>query len=67
MKQMPVMREIFTTRTFLSAMSKGGVATLRDHARVTVKMIDSVIKNLDVDPRKRTDTESELDPFQLGT
>ncbi|KAE9553749.1 hypothetical protein FO519_003059 [Halicephalobus sp. NKZ332] len=66
MKQMPLTREIFTTRTFLSAMSKEGIATLRDHARVTVKMIDCIIKNLDVDPRKRTDTDSDLDPRLLG-
>lgn len=66
MKQTPLMREIFTTRTFLSAMSKNDVATLRDHARVTVKMIDTIIKNLDVESRKRSDTESDVDPRLLG-
>uniref|UniRef100_A0A7E4V5B7 GLOBIN domain-containing protein n=1 Tax=Panagrellus redivivus TaxID=6233 RepID=A0A7E4V5B7_PANRE len=65
-KHMPVMREIFTTRTFLSAMSKGDVATLRDHARVMVRMIDVIIKNLDTETRKRTDTESDVDPRLLG-
>uniref|UniRef100_A0A914QGI9 Globin family profile domain-containing protein n=1 Tax=Panagrolaimus davidi TaxID=227884 RepID=A0A914QGI9_9BILA len=66
MKQIPLVREIFTTRTFLSAMSKNDVASLRDHARMTVKMIDTIIKNLDVESRKRTDTESDVDPRCLG-
>ncbi|KAH7729201.1 CRE-GLB-16 protein [Aphelenchoides avenae] len=66
MRQTSVMREMFTTRTFLSAMSKNDVATLRDHARFTVKMIDAVIKNLDMDERKRSDTGSEYDPIRLG-
>lgn len=61
---MPVMREMFTTRIFLSAMSKTdgnsttSVATLREHARLIVRVIDCVIKNLDTDDRRRTDTGS---------
>uniref|UniRef100_A0A915BGT3 Uncharacterized protein n=1 Tax=Parascaris univalens TaxID=6257 RepID=A0A915BGT3_PARUN len=65
-RQQPVIRDMFTTRTFLSAMSRSDVATLRDHARVTVKMIEQVIKNLDQDEKKRTDTGSELDPRLIG-
>ncbi|VDK39279.1 unnamed protein product [Anisakis simplex] len=57
---------MFTTRTFLSAMSRSDVATLRDHAKVTVKMIDTVIKNLDQETGKRTDTGSDLDPHLIG-
>ncbi|KAI1723513.1 globin-like protein 9 [Ditylenchus destructor] len=96
MKAMPVMRDMFTTRIFLSAISKpmtdmsvqtntahnppgggplspscmtsstGSTATLRDHARLIVRMIDIVIKNLDTDDRRRTDTGSELDPILVG-
>ncbi|KAI1723073.1 globin-like protein 9 [Ditylenchus destructor] len=95
MKAMPVMRDMFTTRIFLSAISKpmsdgsaqtnaahnasggplspscmtssnGSSATLRDHARLIVRMIDIVIKNLDTDDRRRTDTGSELDPILVG-
>ncbi|CAD5233397.1 unnamed protein product [Bursaphelenchus xylophilus] len=66
MRLVPVMKEMFTTRAFLSAMSKHEVATPRDHARFTVKMIDSVIKNLDTDEKKRTDTLSEFDPVLIG-
>uniref|UniRef100_F1L1R7 Globin-like protein 9 n=2 Tax=Ascaris TaxID=6251 RepID=F1L1R7_ASCSU len=65
-KQQPIIRDMFTTRTFLSAMSRSDIATLRDHARVTVKMIDHVIKNLDQDVKKRSDTGSELDPRLIG-
>ncbi|VDM50098.1 unnamed protein product [Toxocara canis] len=57
---------MFTTRTFLSAMSRSDIATLRDHARVTVKMINHVIKNLDQEAKKRNDTGSELDPRLIG-
>lgn len=80
MKMLPVMREMFTTRTFLSAMSKQGrylfgksktviildIATLRDHARFTAKMFDMIIKNLDTEDKKRTDTLSECNPVFVG-
>ncbi|KAI6192197.1 Globin [Aphelenchoides bicaudatus] len=66
MRSLPSMREMFTTRTFLSAMSKQDVATLRDHARFTSKMFDMVIKNLDTEDKKRTDTLSEYDPVLIG-
>ncbi|CAD5229782.1 unnamed protein product [Bursaphelenchus okinawaensis] len=66
MRVVPIMKEMFTTRAFLSAMSKHEVATPRDHARFTVKMIDAVIKNLDTDDKKRTDTRSEYDPVLIG-
>ncbi|TKR71750.1 hypothetical protein L596_019298 [Steinernema carpocapsae] len=65
-KQLPIIRDMFTTRTFLSAMSRSDVASLRDHAKVTVKMIDTVIKNLDADQRKRSDTNGEFDPRMIG-
>uniref|UniRef100_A0A914ED43 Globin family profile domain-containing protein n=1 Tax=Acrobeloides nanus TaxID=290746 RepID=A0A914ED43_9BILA len=66
MKQVPIMRDMFTTRAFLSAMSKNDVATLRDHARIIVRMFDLLIINLDKEPSKRTDTGSEFDPRLLG-
>uniref|UniRef100_A0A1I7Z8N5 GLOBIN domain-containing protein n=1 Tax=Steinernema glaseri TaxID=37863 RepID=A0A1I7Z8N5_9BILA len=65
-KQLPIIRDMFTTRTFLSAMSRSDVSSLRDHARVTVKMIDTVIRNLDLDDRKRSDTNGEFDPRMIG-
>ncbi|KAK0402775.1 hypothetical protein QR680_016523 [Steinernema hermaphroditum] len=65
-KQLPIIRDMFTTRTFLSAMSRSEVSSLRDHARVTVKMIDTVIRNLDCDDRKRSDTNGEFDPRMIG-
>lgn len=61
MRMLPAMREMFTTRTFLSAMSKQDVATIRDHARFTAKMFDIIIKNLDTEDNKRTDTLSEYE------
>ncbi|KAI6224308.1 Glb-16 [Aphelenchoides fujianensis] len=67
MRMMPNMREMFTTRSFLSAMTKNEHFTgMRDHARFTVKMFDSVIKNLDTEDNKRTDTLSEYDPILIG-
>lgn len=38
-KQQPIIRDMFTTRTFLSAMSRSDIATLRDHARVYLTCI----------------------------
>ena len=58
---------MFSTRIFICAMSKHEVATLRDHARFTAKMFDTVIKNLDTDDTKRTDSLSEYDPLLLGS
>lgn len=66
MRLLPSMRDIFNTRTFLSAMSKKDVATLREHARFTAKMFETVIKNLDTEDKKRTDTLSEYDPVLIG-
>lgn len=63
---MPIMRDMFTTRIFLSAMSKSdgnstqSAATLREHARLIVRVIDCIIKNLDTDERRRTDTGSKV-------
>lgn len=65
-KSMPLMREMFTTRIFISAMSKTDknssqpAATLREHGRLFVRVIDSVIKNLDTEDQYRTDTESNF-------
>lgn len=80
---MPIMRDMFTTRIFLSALCKtttaasndqqsnsssnttpaymapSAPATLREHSRLIVKMIDLVVKNLDVENDLRTDTGSE--------
>ncbi|VDN59168.1 unnamed protein product [Dracunculus medinensis] len=66
LKQQTVLRDMFTTRTFLSAMSRSETASPRDHAKETVKMIDIVIKNLDVVDSKRSDTGSLYDPFLIG-
>jgi hypothetical protein len=63
---LPSMREMFTTRTFISAMAKQDIATLRDHARFTAKMFELVIKNLDTEDKKRTDTLSAYDPVLIG-
>lgn len=60
------MRDMFTTRMFLCAMSRNETASLRDHAKVTVKMIDVALKNMDVDRIKRTDIGSPLDPRIIG-
>lgn len=89
-KTIPILREMFTTRIFLSALccktnnnsttvastttnAESGMitagttnnnngpttpATLREHTRLIVKMIDVVIKNLDVENAHRTDTGS---------
>ncbi|KAI6180223.1 hypothetical protein M3Y98_00696500 [Aphelenchoides besseyi] len=67
MRTLPTMREMFTTRTFLSAMTKNEhFHGMRDHARFTVKMFDVVIKNLDQEDNKRSDTLSEYDPILIG-
>ncbi|KAL3073192.1 hypothetical protein niasHT_035468 [Heterodera trifolii] len=66
MRSFPVMREMFNTRTFISAMSRCEVATPRDHARLIVKMFESAVKNLEVEEKKRTDTASDFDPNLLG-
>uniref|UniRef100_A0AC35TNB0 GLOBIN domain-containing protein n=1 Tax=Rhabditophanes sp. KR3021 TaxID=114890 RepID=A0AC35TNB0_9BILA len=63
----PSIKEMFATRAFLSVLKRSECSTLRDHAKVTVKMIDLIIKNLDVDDKKRTDTGSSYDPKQIGT
>ncbi|GMT04744.1 hypothetical protein PENTCL1PPCAC_26918 [Pristionchus entomophagus] len=65
-RQLPCIRDMFTTRTFLCAMSKAEMASLRDHAKITVKMLDMIIRNLDQEKGKRTDTGSNLDPRLLG-
>ncbi|CAI4228767.1 unnamed protein product [Auanema sp. JU1783] len=65
-RYLPQIRDMFTTRMFLCAMSRNEMASLRDHAKVTVKMFDNVIKNLDVEKSKRTDTGTELDPRMIG-
>ncbi|VDD93552.1 unnamed protein product [Enterobius vermicularis] len=65
LKQLPMLRDMFTTRTFLSAMSRNSVATLRDHARITVRMIDSAIKSFDADPKRRMEF-NELEPRYIG-
>uniref|UniRef100_A0A913HI88 GLOBIN domain-containing protein n=1 Tax=Strongyloides stercoralis TaxID=6248 RepID=A0A913HI88_STRER len=65
-KIIPSIRDMFTTRAFLSVMSRNECSTIRDHARVTVKMIDVVIKNLDIEDSKRTDTGSACDPRKVG-
>uniref|UniRef100_A0A0N4ZRH9 GLOBIN domain-containing protein n=1 Tax=Parastrongyloides trichosuri TaxID=131310 RepID=A0A0N4ZRH9_PARTI len=65
-KVIPSIKDMFATRAFLSVMSRNECSTIRDHARVTVKMIDVVIKNLDVEDNKRTDTGSSCDPRRVG-
>ncbi|GMR32003.1 hypothetical protein PMAYCL1PPCAC_02198, partial [Pristionchus mayeri] len=65
-RQLPCIRDMFTTRTFLCAMSKTEMASLRDHAKITVKMLDLIIRNLDQEKGKRTDTASNLDPRLVG-
>uniref|UniRef100_A0A0N5BTT9 GLOBIN domain-containing protein n=1 Tax=Strongyloides papillosus TaxID=174720 RepID=A0A0N5BTT9_STREA len=62
----PSIKDMFATRAFLSVMSRNECSTIRDHARVTVKMIDVVIKNLDNEDSKRTDTGSSCDPRRVG-
>uniref|UniRef100_A0A0K0EUS8 GLOBIN domain-containing protein n=1 Tax=Strongyloides venezuelensis TaxID=75913 RepID=A0A0K0EUS8_STRVS len=62
----PTIKDMFATRAFLSVMSRNECSTIRDHARVTVKMIDVVIKNLDNEDSKRTDTGSSCDPRRVG-
>ncbi|VDK58047.1 unnamed protein product [Gongylonema pulchrum] len=47
-------------------MSRSETATPRDHAKETVKLIDHVIKNLEVSDKKRSDTGSDYDPILLG-
>ncbi|VIO88902.1 Uncharacterized protein BM_BM4144 [Brugia malayi] len=66
LRQLPGTWEMFTTRTFLSAMSRSETATPRDHAKETVKLIDYAIKNLEVNDKERNDTGSDYDPFLLG-
>ncbi|VDK88397.1 unnamed protein product [Litomosoides sigmodontis] len=66
LRQLPRIREMFTTRTFLSAMSRSETATPRDHAKETVKLIDYAIKNLELSDEERNDTGSDYDPFLLG-
>ncbi|VDM91434.1 unnamed protein product [Onchocerca ochengi] len=66
LRQLPGTWQMFTTRTFLSAMSRSETATLRDHAKETVKLIDHAIKNLEASDKKRSDTGSDYDPFLLG-
>jgi hypothetical protein len=74
LKQLPAVRNMFTTRTFLSAMSSHGedIASVRDHARIMVKMIDTIISNFDVHnnnkrSRNKTITHATLiDPLSIG-
>ncbi|KAJ1353057.1 hypothetical protein KIN20_009602 [Parelaphostrongylus tenuis] len=65
-KVLPSLKDIFTTRMFLCAMSRNETASLRDHARVTVKMLDLALKSIDVENSKREDTGSPLDPKIIG-
>ncbi|EYC22217.1 hypothetical protein Y032_0017g3216 [Ancylostoma ceylanicum] len=65
-RALPCVRDMFTTRMFLCAMARNETASLRDHAKVTVKMFDVVLKNMDTDPSKRTDTGFPLDPKIIG-
>ncbi|CAJ0610102.1 unnamed protein product [Cylicocyclus nassatus] len=65
-RALPCVRDMFATRMFLSAMSRNETASLRDHAKVTVKMFDLIIKNMDAEPHKRTDTGFPLDPKIIG-
>ncbi|CAI5454244.1 unnamed protein product [Caenorhabditis angaria] len=65
-KILPNIRDMFSTRMFLCAMSRGSTSSLRDHSRGTVKMIDVVVKNLDVEKSKRSDTGTENDPRHIG-
>ncbi|CAB3399198.1 unnamed protein product [Caenorhabditis bovis] len=65
-KSLPNIRDMFSTRMFLCAMSKGNTSSQRDHSKSTVRMIDAIVKNLDVDKSKRTDTGSENDPVVIG-
>uniref|UniRef100_A0AAF5PKJ7 Globin family profile domain-containing protein n=1 Tax=Wuchereria bancrofti TaxID=6293 RepID=A0AAF5PKJ7_WUCBA len=58
--------EMFTIRTFLSAISRSETATPRNHAKETVKLIDYAIKNLEVNDKERNDAGSDYDPFLLG-
>ncbi|ULT83158.1 hypothetical protein L5515_018273 [Caenorhabditis briggsae] len=65
-KNLPNIRDMFSTRMFLCAMSRGTTSTLRDHSKNCVKMVDSVIKNFDVEKSKRSDTGTENDPRVIG-
>uniref|UniRef100_A0A1I7TWD1 GLOBIN domain-containing protein n=1 Tax=Caenorhabditis tropicalis TaxID=1561998 RepID=A0A1I7TWD1_9PELO len=65
-KNLPNIRDMFSTRMFLCAMSRGTTSTLRDHSKSCVKMIEAVIKNFDTEKSKRTDTGTENDPRVIG-
>ncbi|KJH42088.1 hypothetical protein DICVIV_11932 [Dictyocaulus viviparus] len=65
-KVIPALKDIFTTRMFLCAMSRNETASLRDHAKFTVKMLDLVLKSMDVEGSRREDTGSSLDPRIIG-
>ncbi|WKY15844.1 hypothetical protein Q1695_000935 [Nippostrongylus brasiliensis] len=66
-RALPSVRDMFATRMFLCAMSRNDTASLRDHAKVTVKMFDVALKNMDAERNKRTDTGSKLDPRIIGS
>ncbi|VDN07751.1 unnamed protein product [Thelazia callipaeda] len=63
LEQVPGTREMFTTRTFLSAMSHKRTATPKDHAKTTMKLIDQMIKNMEV---SENDTNHGYSPFEIG-
>ncbi|CAJ0583913.1 unnamed protein product, partial [Mesorhabditis spiculigera] len=51
---------------FFVPCNRHETASLHDHSRAIVRMIESVIKNLETERAKRTDTGSELDPRLIG-
>jgi hypothetical protein len=65
LKIKPNAKDMFTTRAFLSAISRSGMATMRDHARATVRMVDQVIRGLDKEEDKREWVEKH-DPKHIG-
>uniref|UniRef100_A0A8R1DHD5 Globin family profile domain-containing protein n=1 Tax=Caenorhabditis japonica TaxID=281687 RepID=A0A8R1DHD5_CAEJA len=65
-KNLPNIRDMFSTRMFLCAMSRGTTSTLRDHSKNCVRMVEAVIKNFDVEKSKRNDTGTENDPRVIG-
>ncbi|KAK6764482.1 hypothetical protein RB195_024706 [Necator americanus] len=65
-RTLPCLKDMFTTRMFLCAMARNETASLRDHAKVTVKMFDVVLKNMELELSKRTDTGFPMDPKIIG-
>uniref|UniRef100_A0A914V381 Globin family profile domain-containing protein n=1 Tax=Plectus sambesii TaxID=2011161 RepID=A0A914V381_9BILA len=65
LKLRPQAKDMFTTRAFLSAISRSGMATIRDHARATVRMVDMAIRQLDKEEDKKEWVEKH-DPKHIG-